>query len=86
MMPDMTPTHRPFPYSSFAAIGAGTQVDLRRVDEDESTDPEFRDAKLLGGAAGQPGRQTATFFVPSLGYSIEASEVQYVAWTRHRSQ
>ena len=79
------PGPRPFPYSSFGAIDVGTQVDLRLRGDDATTDPEFRDAKLLGAAAGAEGRQTATFFIPDLGYRIEVSEVQYAAWTRHRA-
>lgn len=70
-------------YSSFGAIGLGGAVYLRVVRETENDKPTFRVAQLVSQPSGEPGAQSATFFVPGIGRTITGiSENQYDAWTR----
>lgn len=67
---------RPRKYASFDELVEGQEVHLRGPSDDEDVEPRYRDAKYLGGTS---------FFIPSLGYSEQFPEVNYIAWSRHRS-
>ncbi|GAA4682688.1 hypothetical protein GCM10025780_30390 [Frondihabitans cladoniiphilus] len=78
-------TPEPFPYLSFASIGA-SPVHLRLKGEDATDEPTYKDAELISEPAptGPHGELSARFKMPVPPYEVTVSEVQYVAWNRYQ--
>lgn len=73
----------PSAYSSFAAIGNGTEVHLRLIGDDETVKPEYANAKLISEPTPTgPNKEFSARFETSGGHET-VSEVNYVAWNRY---
>lgn len=73
----------PSTYSSFAAIGIGSEVHLRLIGEDETVKPQYANAKLISEPTPNgPNNEFSARFETSGGHET-VSEVNYRAWTRY---